>query len=52
VLRPTRSWDRSQTIEPAGISQVASMQSYDCRALLRPSMGRQGPPSPAPAKRL
>jgi hypothetical protein len=42
VLRLTRSWDPSQNIEPAGISQAAPMRSHDHRGLLRSSMGRQG----------
>jgi hypothetical protein len=42
VLRLTSSWDPSQNIEPAGISQAAPMRSHDHRGLLRSSMGRQG----------
>jgi hypothetical protein len=41
VLRLTSSWEPSQNIEPAAISQAASMRSYGHRALLRSSMSRQ-----------
>ena len=37
VLWPAGSWDPSQNIEPAGISQAVSRQSYDHRPLLQPT---------------